>query len=42
MTADPISELMKRQVVTAPATTSCAEAEKILHEHRIEKLAACG
>lgn len=34
----PITKLMKREVVTAPATTSLADAEKILHEHRIEKL----
>src|SRR5207253_2061720 len=34
----PISELMKREVVTAPANTSLSDAEKILHEHRIEKL----
>ncbi len=34
----PITQLMKRQVVTAPTDTTLAEAEKILHEHRIEKL----
>lgn len=34
----PIVRLMKREVVTAPATTSLADAEKILHAHRIEKL----
>jgi IMP dehydrogenase len=34
----PITEVMKREVVTAPADTTLAEAEKILHEHRIEKL----
>lgn len=34
----PITQVMKTQVVTAPANTSLAEAEKILHKHRIEKL----
>jgi IMP dehydrogenase len=34
----PITQVMKRDVVTAPANTSLADAEKILHEHRIEKL----
>ncbi len=34
----PITDVMKRDVVTAPAHTTLREAEKILHEHRIEKL----
>ncbi len=34
----PISEIMTREVVTAPPDTSLEQAEKILHEHRIEKL----
>ncbi len=34
----PITDVMKRDVVTAPANTTLREAEKILHEHRIEKL----
>lgn len=34
----PITDVMKRDVVTAPANTSLSEAEKILHAHRIEKL----
>lgn len=36
--AKPITKLMRGELVTAPATTSLADAEKILHEHRIEKL----
>jgi IMP dehydrogenase len=34
----PISEIMTREVVSAPRTTTLEQAEKILHEHRIEKL----
>jgi IMP dehydrogenase len=34
----PVSEVMTRKVVTAPDDTSLEQAEKILHEHRIEKL----
>jgi IMP dehydrogenase len=34
----PVREIMQRDVVTAPAQTTLEEAEKILHEHRIEKL----
>jgi IMP dehydrogenase len=34
----PISEIMTRAVVSAPRDTTLEEAEKILHEHRIEKL----
>lgn len=34
----PISQVMQKQVVTASADTTLLEAEKILHEHRIEKL----
>lgn len=34
----PISEIMTRKVVTAPRNTSLEQAEKILHEHRVEKL----
>ena len=33
-----VSELMRRDVVTAPPNTTMEEAEKILHGHRIEKL----
>ena len=34
----PVSEIMTRQVVTASRDTSLEQAERILHEHRIEKL----
>jgi IMP dehydrogenase len=34
----PVAEVMSREVITAPADTTITEAEKILHEHRIEKL----
>jgi len=34
----PITAIMQSNVVTAPADTTLAEAEKILHQHRIEKL----
>ena len=34
----PLSEIMSREVVTAPRDTTLEQAEKILHEHRIEKL----
>lgn len=34
----PITEVMKSRVVTAPANTPLQMAEKMLHEHRIEKL----
>ncbi len=34
----PLSEIMTRKVITAPADTTLELAEKILHEHRIEKL----
>jgi len=34
----PVSEIMTRDVVTAPRETSLEEAEKILHKHRVEKL----
>src|SRR5438876_588655 len=38
-TAQPVSELMtSRDLVTAPVGTSLAEAEAILHRHKIEKL----
>jgi len=33
-----LSEIMTRDVVTAPRNTTLEQAEKILHEHRIEKL----
>jgi IMP dehydrogenase len=33
-----LSEVMTREVVTAPPDTTLEQAEKILHEHRIEKL----
>lgn len=34
----PISEVMSHEVITAPSDTPINKAEKILHEHRIEKL----
>ncbi|MCI0478855.1 MAG: IMP dehydrogenase [Anaerolineales bacterium] len=34
----PVTEVMQRNVVTAPPDTTIRQAEKILHEHRIEKL----
>ena len=34
----PLSEIMTKEVISAPADTTLQEAEKILHEHRIEKL----
>ena len=34
----PITDIMTKKVVTAPLDTKLDEAEKILHEHRIEKL----
>lgn len=34
----PIELLMQKKVVTAPEDTTLTQAEKILHEHRIEKL----
>ncbi|MGE5139727.1 MAG: IMP dehydrogenase [Rudaea sp.] len=34
----PISEVMRRNVVTAPPGTSLEEAERVLHDNRIEKL----
>ena len=33
-----LSEVMTRDVITAPSDTTLKQAEKILHEHRIEKL----
>jgi IMP dehydrogenase len=37
--AQPVSELMtSRDLVTAPVGTTLAEAEQLLHRHRIEKL----
>ena len=33
-----VSEIMTRKVITAPTDTTLEQAEKILHEHRIEKL----
>ncbi|MGA7195086.1 MAG: IMP dehydrogenase [Anaerolineales bacterium] len=33
-----LSEIMTRDVVTAPRETTLEQAEKILHQHRIEKL----
>jgi IMP dehydrogenase len=33
-----LSEIMTREVITAPRDTTLEQAEKILHEHRIEKL----
>ena len=34
----PVGELMQKHVVTAPHDTTLKEAERLLHEHRIEKL----
>lgn len=34
----PIHELMRTDVVTAPEGTTPADAKRVLHEHRIEKL----
>jgi IMP dehydrogenase len=34
----PITEVMSHQVITAPSDTTMAEAEKILHDNRIEKV----
>jgi IMP dehydrogenase len=34
----PLSEVMSRNVITAPTDTTLKKAEQILHEHRIEKL----
>ena len=34
----PIVEVMRRKVVTAPPGTSLEEAERVLHDNRIEKL----
>jgi IMP dehydrogenase len=34
----PLAEVMSREVITAPSDTTITEAEKILHEHRVEKL----
>jgi IMP dehydrogenase len=34
----PLAEVMTRKLVTAPRETTLEQAEKILHEHRIEKL----
>jgi IMP dehydrogenase len=36
--AKPVSEVMTRNVVTAPADTALDDAQRILHQHRIEKL----
>ncbi|MBI5029415.1 MAG: IMP dehydrogenase [Chloroflexi bacterium] len=34
----PVSQLMRRSVITAPHDTTLKEAERLLHENRIEKL----
>ncbi|MGE5073185.1 MAG: IMP dehydrogenase [Anaerolineae bacterium] len=34
----PVSEIMTREVVSAPVDTDLDQAKRILHEHRIEKL----
>jgi IMP dehydrogenase len=36
--AKPITAIMQTHVVTAPADITLSDAEKMLHEHRIEKL----
>lgn len=33
-----ITAIMRKEVITAPANTTLSQAEKILHQHRIEKL----
>ncbi|MGE5251227.1 MAG: IMP dehydrogenase [Bacteroidota bacterium] len=34
----PVTEIMQRNVITAPRGTSLKQAERLLHDHRIEKL----
>jgi len=34
----PVAEVMSREVITAPSDTTITDAEKFLHQHRIEKL----
>jgi len=34
----PLTQVMRRPVITAPAHTTLEEAKRLLHEHRIEKL----
>jgi IMP dehydrogenase len=34
----PVTQIMSRDVHTAPPSTSLKEAERLLHEHRVEKL----
>ncbi len=34
----PVRDLMTRKLITAPVNTSRADAKKLLHQHRIEKL----
>jgi IMP dehydrogenase len=34
----PVTDIMTKKVVTAPPNTKMEDAEKILHEHRVEKL----
>jgi IMP dehydrogenase len=34
----PLADVMSREVITAPSDTTITEAEKILHQHRVEKL----
>jgi IMP dehydrogenase len=36
--AKPVGEVMQKKVITASPTISLKEAEKLLHEHRVEKL----
>lgn len=36
--AKPVTAIMSRQVHSAPPDTSLKEAERLLHEHRVEKL----
>lgn len=36
--AKPITAIMQKDVITAPSDTTLSEAERMLHEHRIEKL----
>jgi IMP dehydrogenase len=34
----PVTEIMQKKVITAPRATTLKQAERLLHDHRIEKL----